>query len=297
MTDLTPGSPDWLKLVTASKVGAILGLSTWDSPYSMWRKMRGDVIEPDRDATPAQERGNYQEAATLAWFYDKNPDLYEVDRQFVATLPGEEWALATLDSVAYDVETGTDSYIVEAKSAAYADKWGTEGTDEIPADYLAQVHFQLALMPHAIRAYVPVIFGMPFEYRLYVVERDDALCGDLLDQCRTFWLSLADDIAPDLDDTVATWDSVRKLHPDIEDDAALNLTRDEAVAFIEATGAKKDAEAAERLIKSQLLDEMGRAKYAECDGVRVARRQAGKYGISLVQVAKTIEALNPKEAA
>ena len=34
--DLAPGSAEWTKCVTASKISGILGLSSWASPYSLW---------------------------------------------------------------------------------------------------------------------------------------------------------------------------------------------------------------------------------------------------------------------
>lgn len=292
-----PGTPEWLKLVTASKVGAILGLSTWDSPYSMWRKMRGDVVEPERDATPAQERGLALESAILGWFYGKHPHIENTGLQEVVTLPGEDFALATLDSMGWDHEADCN-VIVEAKSAASSDGWGVEGTDEVPADYYAQIMFQLALVPDAPRAYVPVIFGRPrFEFALYVIERDDELCGQILDRCREFYLSLSDDIAPDLDDSVATWDSVRKLHDDIESGEVHELSQDAAVEYLFATLAAKKAIARERAIKSIVLEAMARANYADCNGRRIARRQPGKYGVSLYQIAKDIEATSTETDA
>ena len=44
---MEPGSASWLRQVTASKVAAILGVSPWHSPLSMWRLMKGlDEPEP-----------------------------------------------------------------------------------------------------------------------------------------------------------------------------------------------------------------------------------------------------------
>ena len=43
--DYTPGSPAWTRRITATKVAAILGVSPWDSPRSMWAKMRGEMPE------------------------------------------------------------------------------------------------------------------------------------------------------------------------------------------------------------------------------------------------------------
>lgn len=50
-----PGTPEWRRIVSASKVPAILGLSRWQSPLSMWLKMRGD-IEPTPPAAGQADR-------------------------------------------------------------------------------------------------------------------------------------------------------------------------------------------------------------------------------------------------
>lgn len=285
-TPPAPGSPEWLKLVTASKVAAILGLSTWDSPYSMWRKMRGDVVEPPREPTEAQERGLALEDAILDWFYGKHP-VTDSGRQIV--IEHGDWALATLDSRGWD-NLADEHVIVEAKSAASSEGWGADGTDEVPADYYAQVMFQLALCPDIPRAYVPVIFGRPqFRFGCYVIERDDLLCANILEHCREFYDSLSSDHVPDLDDTVATYDSVRKLHGDIEAGTVHELSQADAVEYLHATLAAKQAAARERAIKSSVIEAMGRAQYADCNGRRIARRQAGKYGVNLYQVAKEID--------
>ena len=51
-----PGTPEWCALVTASKVPALLGLSPWDSPLSMWLKMAGRA--PWDAESQAMRRGN-----------------------------------------------------------------------------------------------------------------------------------------------------------------------------------------------------------------------------------------------
>ena len=64
MTELIkPGSDRWNSLVTASKVSAILGLSPYESPRSLWHKMRGDI--PAQPQTRAQARGTHLEAGIL----------------------------------------------------------------------------------------------------------------------------------------------------------------------------------------------------------------------------------------
>ena len=71
-----PGTARWSALVTASKVAAIVGASPWDSPWSMWHRMSGDLA-PDPD-NAARLRGRLLEPAVLAWWAHQHPDAADV---------------------------------------------------------------------------------------------------------------------------------------------------------------------------------------------------------------------------
>lgn len=282
-----PGSPEHTRLVTASKAPAILGLSPWQSPYSLWQLMKGNV-EPEAQ-NRAQSRGHYLEPAILAWWRDQHPDATETAEQ--TWFPHEDWAGATVDMDC--LCDGDQNTIVEAKSAARMDDWGTPGTDQIPDYYLAQVYFQLAVTG-AARCYVPVI-GPFLEFCEYVVEADPEMQEQTLAACRRFYDSLASDEPPALDSHPATFATVKALHPEIEQGVTVRLARDEAEEYVEASLGLKVAEARERAAKTVVLERMGRAQYADLLDQRIARRQPARHGVSLVRVAKTIN--SAEEAA
>jgi len=39
--ELEPGSAGWYQFMTASKVAAAMGLSPYESPFSLWHRMAG----------------------------------------------------------------------------------------------------------------------------------------------------------------------------------------------------------------------------------------------------------------
>ena len=276
------GSPDWVKSVTASKVPAILGLSPWRSPYSLWMQMSGRI-----DATPettTTRRGHYLEPAILDWWEDAHQGRVALTDLWVSTIP---WGGATLDGLAYTDDLDM-CVIVEAKSAAYRDGWGAPGTDEIPEHYKAQVLWQLAMCPEAERAYVAVLFGQGLEFAEYVVERDPATEEALVRICAEFHASLDAEMPPPLDDTVATYETMRRLHPGIDGtDVAIPKTL--ARRYVRAQASAKKAEARARARKTEVLARMGDARTASWDGITVARRQPGRGDhINLIQTAKEI---------
>lgn len=282
-----PGSPEWLRTISASKVAAILGVSTWDSPRSMWHKMRGEV--PNEEATKVQARGHYLEPAILAWWRDQHPDYHDHVDQPTFTL--SDWAVATPDASC--LTHADDLVIVEAKSARDMDEWGDPGTDVIPVEYLTQCYWQLHLSG-ALACFVPVI-GPYLDFYEYIVEPDPDIGSDLEKRMRVFYDSLSADEPPPLDDTTATYDVIRKQHPDIDRGVSVQLAPAEAREYVEAMNGAKAGEARQRAAKSMVLERMGRAQYAACYGVRVARRQPNPTGVQINQVAKSTDQIPDQE--
>lgn len=292
MSALIPGSPEWLRVITASKVAAILGLSPWESPRSVWHAMHGDLSR--EEATEAQSRGHFLEPAILAWWQSQHPEVLGVLEQQPSYLLGD-WAAATPDAAAYDPDAKVWC-LVEAKSTAYDDDWGQPGTDQIPAYYLTQVIWQMHVSG-IHRCYVPMI-GPRLRFAEYVVNYEPyAEDGALIEsRMREFYDSLASDTPPPLDDTTATYEAVRKVHKDIERGSEVELTEKQARDLVLWCDELKSTERSARLAKSTVIDAMGRAQYATHRGVRIARRQPRGEDVSFVVVAKS-EHLPEKESA
>lgn len=278
--DLSPGSPEWVRLMSASKVAAVLGVSPYQSPYSLWHEMKGLVARGK--TTEVQSRGHYLEAGVLAWWRDKHPEADEVMPQYTARL--DDWGIATCDAIA------SSGVAVEIKTSGSWDEWGAEGTDEVPAHYYAQAVWQLACLPaQDITAVHFAVLGPRLDFREYVVERDDELIASVVDRCRQFYDSLEQDTPPPLDDHTATLAVLRRMHPDIEDGAEAVIPDELAAEYVTADLAFKDAEVAKRAAQSRVLAAAGTAQYIHAaSGLKVARRQPNRSGISLVRVAKTI---------
>lgn len=285
-----PGSPEWQRLVTASKVAAIVGLSPWDSPRSVWHVLRGEIPSDDGRNAAAKSRGQYLENGILDWWVDQHPEFAHVKRQFYRELG--DWAGATPDAAAWTTRPSrfTDDLapdaIVDAKTARDDDEWGTPGTDEVPAYYAAQMQWAMHLTG-AHRGYIALLTTR-LDLREYVLDYDPEVAHGLVAICHRFWQSTHNEnAAPPIDDTVATLTTLKRLHPDVDTDAAVELDEPTARAFIDATTGLKAAEAADREARSTVLERMGNARIATHNGVTVARRQPNGRGISLVAVAKT----------
>lgn len=289
-TPLVPGTAAWARKITASKVAAILGVSPYDSPLSCWHKMKGNI--PLEQETEDHRRGHYAEPAILAWWRDQHPEYSHLALQPQFENPTLPWAAATPDGHA--TGEGVIDAGVEAKTARSLDDWGTPGTDEIPAYYLVQTLFQMEISGLR-RIYVPV-WGSWFEMAEYVVDYDADLAAGIVARCAEFWASLEANEPPPLDDTLATFQTLKALHPSIDDDVVVDLPLDVAREFVESSIDFKAAEARKRAAQSAVLNAMGNAQYGNHLDTRVARRQPGRGdSVSLYVVPKSADVLPSQE--
>lgn len=122
-----------------------------------------------------------------------------------------------------------------------------------------------------------------------MIERDDELCGALIDQCRAFWASVQTGVMPPLDDTVATLAAVRVQHPDIDRERDVDLGDDPddlADEWLSSKAALADADRWHTGATSALLAAMGNARRVTAHGQVIARRQPHASGsVALVRVA------------
>jgi predicted phage-related endonuclease len=269
---LVPGTAEWARVVSASKVAGILGLSPWDSPRAVWHLMRGD-LPPAPESRPMR-RGNMLENAVLDWWLADNPEWEEVERQPSYTID-PEWCVATPDMLVRHRETG-EHMLIDAKTTSTDDDW-IDG--EPPAYYVASSMWQLAMAPDVERVCLAALFGRPFDMRSYYVARDDDLIDGLVSRCRAFWESLTDDNAgPALTDMPCEYDVVRRVHVDIDKGETATIPDDLAAEFATAYHAEKALPS----IKARVLEAMGRAQYGvDSGGVKIARRQPSGDSVAL----------------
>lgn len=282
MSITEPGSPEWLRIITASKVPAIIGVSPWESPYSMWMKMAGRITsEP---TSTVQRRGQLLEPAIIEWWREQH-DVEALVQQ--VSFARDDWAAATPDAVA-TFGDGSQA-LLEAKTAARTDDWDNDGQtsiDGIPIYYWTQIQWQMHVS--GIHAAHVALLGPFLEFSQYQVEYDAGHSAAVEAHCREFYDSLAAATPPPLDDTLATYDTVRRINDGIDKAQAVELDPQVAFEYVEAMRDEKDATASARQRKTELLDLMGDAAYADCQGARIARRQATKGAAALIQVAKEI---------
>lgn len=290
--NLEPGSPEWLQLMTASKVAAVLGLSPWESRFSLYHRMAGYLAA--KPETVATRRGGYLEDGVAAWLADQYPHL-RFGRTGTWVNKARSWQCATPDRI---VRVGRRAVAVaEVKTAADWEEWGPDGSDEIPAYYRAQVVWQMDCLGLPA-GYVAVLLPR-LQMRGYVVRYDRDEADWIRGEARAFLDSLPGGSAeapPDIDAHDETWQTVRQLHPDISDEE-FEVPAAVAVPFCEAACGLRAAENEWQLRRSQLGHLMGSAKKAVIDGRTIATRQSTNGGTPYLVAARSLPDLTSGRGA
>jgi len=267
-----PGSPEWLTRMSASKIAAVVGLSPYESRFSLWHHMAG--LTAPVDESDEMRRGHYLEGAIAAWFADQHP-TWRVETTGTWVAANDDWCSASPDRIVVR-EDGT-AVLLQCKTDADLDAWGPEGTEEIPPGYRAQVMWEM-LVTGARECHVAVLLSY-LSFREYLITYDEAELVDLVQVAAEFMASLPNGSAPrrpGLDEHSATYQAVRELHPDIDGSDA-PITAELAAEYLTAKVDEKAAKARAQGATTAVLDAMGTAKTALTqDGQKVAIRVPGR---------------------
>lgn len=178
------------KGITGTDIGAICGLSEHRSALDVWLDKTGRA-EPV-DMTPAMERGMYLERGMLDW-YAARTGAVRVEACGTLALAREPRILATPDARAVFMRPPANAFDpgvlevgVEVKCPGpfmeYG--WGDAGTDQVPASYLCQGVFEMAVLDVPRVDFAALLGG---ELRIFPVMRDTVVEGKLIERALAFW--------------------------------------------------------------------------------------------------------------
>jgi putative phage-type endonuclease len=244
------------KGIGGSDVAAIVGLSPFKNAFDVYARIKQGV---QSSAGTRARLGNLAEPEILRDYcerhdfpfekFERNVELQRADKPFMR---GELDALFR------------GNHGVECKLVGFrqADRWGQDGSDHIPEEYLCQVawYTMLADVPFMV---IAAWFDGGGDYREFRYDRNRELEGTLIEKVEQFW---TDHVEADVPPNPAGADanSIRSVY------AASNgnlreATPDEVeliARFAQANEARKSAEAVEDELKGKL-----QAAIADNDGI------------------------------
>lgn len=196
------------KTVGASEVSALLGLSPWESPYSLWAKKTGRVVD-DGEETEWQEWGNRIEPL-ICDKYAEETGRKVIDHgrfaiRYSENMPGLS---ATLDRevIAFD---GRGNGCMDAKNvnAFKASEWD----DGPPLLYQVQLQAQMEVTGYTWGSLAVLIGGNTFRWA--DVERNEAFIAVMRRKVAEFMELVRTDTPPPVDGSPSTAEVLRKLYP------------------------------------------------------------------------------------
>lgn len=300
-----PAHPEWFEArrtgITASEIAAVLGISPWESPFSLWHRKAGTVGE--QAGNDEMRWGLRLEAAIADEFAHQHPE-FAVRPAGLYASTARPWQIVSPDRLLFDVETygvverGGVFYVepyapLELKNSASWDEWGDEGTDTIPVYYRAQVLWQLDVLEAEVAYVAAGIGGRP--PRTFIVRRDDDDLALMRDAAEEFRASIREDRPPAIDEHTATLTALKQLHPDLDDTEA-TVPGGLADDYRAACAAVKDATDRKKVAENKLRDAMGRSRRAlDPAGSKVATRSVYEVA-EHVRRASTTDKLIPARA-
>jgi predicted phage-related endonuclease len=261
-----------------SSIAAVIGKSPWSSPYSEWVLQKG-LVQPE-PSTAAQSRGHYLEPGILAWYKDQHPE-FQVRRGGTYVHVDRDYQLGSPDGLCFQDGVLVEGVEIKTDADAYGSGWGRPGTAEVPVYHRVQVMWYMDVF--GVPRWRFVLLDGRLSFQEYVVEYDPVEAQLLRDAAEDFLASVFWDEMPELDDHPATYATVRKLHPQIDRDATVQLPAALAAELHAAVLGMDAAENRKRLALSKVGAFMGTARRAMHGGYDYALRQLSSKGLPYVK--------------
>jgi putative phage-type endonuclease len=213
--------------VGGSDIAALAGQNKYRTAHDVWLEKVGYAPLTDDPPSEAAYWG-LQLEEILCNEYARRENVRLVQMPFangIARDPIDPWIQGSPDRLVDAVPlVGVDAKMAGLRQAG---RFGEEGTDQIPDEYLLQCQWYLRLT-HAVRWDLAVLLGQ--EFRIYRVEPHKALQDTLVEIARTFWFEhVIPTVPPTVDHTTNARRMLEAIYPMQQDE--IRPATDEEVAM------------------------------------------------------------------
>ena len=262
--------------IGGSDIGAIMGLSRFRTAYDVFLEKTGQkAAEADN---VAMHWGNILEDVVAKEYQATSGRKVQRINQMMRH-PDYDFVIGNIDRAVVNPKISgnvrwkdgrlTTDRILECKTANgfTAKLWGEAGTDYVPESYLTQVQWYMLLTGCQYADLAVLIGGQDF--RVFHINRDDALITYMLEFARTFWLNTQKGIAPE---PTSAAEAAHKFTDAIKD-KTIELDTSFASEFQRLKEIKEQTKALadeEDTVKARIMAAMQDAETATLDGITVA---------------------------
>ena len=244
-----PGSPEHARMVTASKIPTILGLSPFQTPGELWMIMAG-LTEPEQLEGDHLAWGHVGELSLAQWWAYKNPG-WQLNAG--GEIAYEDTSLpfpnqATLDRRA---RRGRARHIIECKTSDWTQMWSD--TESLPAHVATQTLSQQGISGiHRASVVAQLKSTVP---TIYPVEWDPDLWVGVVDEVAAFHRSIGEHEPPMPDPALI--DALKNAVVHAPADGEVDAPDDLVDEFRRTAAALAEAESDHEQSKQALLEALG----------------------------------------
>lgn len=255
---------EWLELrrhsIGGSDAAAIVGMSKWASPYTVWADKTGRL--PDKPDTEAMRQGRDLEEYVAQRFSEATGKRVKRCNAILYN-PAYPHSHADVDRMIVGENAG-----LECKTTSTLDVKQFRGV-EFPEKYYAQCVHYMAITG-ADRWYLAVLV-LGKEFHVYTLERDEAEIRALMDAETAFWEQYVEtDTPPAADGAESTTDAIRTIYSDSSQSICTLFGREtllEEYMVLKSQSKALDARIAE--IQNTIMEDMQDAERGECGAYTV----------------------------
>ena len=255
---------EWMELrrhsIGGSDAAAIVGLSKWASPYTVWADKTGRL--PDKPDTEAMRQGRDLEEYVAQRFSEATGKRVKRCNAILYN-PVYPHSHADVDRMIVGENAG-----LECKTTSTLDVKQFLGV-EFPEKYYAQCVHYMAITG-ADRWYLAVLV-LGKEFHVYTLERDEAEIRALMDAETAFWEQYVEtDTPPAADGAESTTDAIRTIYADSSQSICILFGREtllEEYMALKSQSKALDARIAE--IQNTIMEDMQDAERGECGAYTV----------------------------
>jgi putative phage-type endonuclease len=186
----------------ASDAAAVLGLSPYQSPYSLFREKRDGVLVEEDDEV--KEWGLLLEPAIAARYRQITGRSVTQPEPFtIVASPARPQFFCTPDAF---VQVGDEACPLQFKVTAYFNPHG-----ELPDHWQVQEQHEMLVTGASWASFGILVAGRKFYWA--DMPRNDAFCDLLQEKLEEFWDRVQRDNPPPLDGHWATTEALKRLYP------------------------------------------------------------------------------------
>lgn len=243
---------DWLALrrksIGGSDAGAIVGLSKWATPYTVWLDKTGKL--PEKEDTEAMRQGRDLEQYVAQRFAEETGKRVRRENAILYN-PAYPFASANVDRLIIGEKAG-----LECKTTNTLDLKQFQDV-EFPKQYYAQCVHYLAVTGLERWYLAVLVYGRGFY--IYTLERDEAEIAALMGAEARFWELVENNTPPPPDGSQAATEAIKAVFAEDDGETVDLFGRESVLSEYMALKAKRSAvderiAEIENIIKADMAD-------------------------------------------